>query len=339
MSIKSKHNPYFDFLRGVAILMVVGIHTYPGGHSINGSVGEFVQLLLINIFNCAVPLFLAISGYFIARKKLDSLSDCASFWKKQIPVVYIPCLIFSVPWLAMYYISNDYISGGVILKGLAGYFLCGYSVYYFILLIIECYLLAPLLVKYNNRKTLALVVIISIISTGVMEYVRFILGKEMPLIVRGSFPILLLFFYTGIYLSKSKRDYSLLLPVIMMIIGIASGMLQMEWIRDQYGVSAQGQKITLYIFDIGFILLCMSHKVELLYRNNRLTRLILYIGEISFGIYFTHVYLILIANRFLPFVNGNWAFLWGVSLLLTIAAIALVKRIAPVWSRRYLGYR
>lgn len=112
MSIKSKHNPYFDFLRGVAILMVVGIHTYPGGHSLNGSVGEFVQLLLINIFNCAVPLFLAISGYFIARKKLDSLGDCTSFWKKQIPVVYIPCLIFSVPWLAMYYISNDYISGG-----------------------------------------------------------------------------------------------------------------------------------------------------------------------------------------------------------------------------------
>lgn len=25
----AKHNPYFDFLRGIAIIMVVGIHTLP----------------------------------------------------------------------------------------------------------------------------------------------------------------------------------------------------------------------------------------------------------------------------------------------------------------------
>lgn len=96
-----RHNPYFDFLRGVAILMVVGIHTYPGNLSLHGEWYEFTEVLAINFFNCAVPLFLAISGFFIAKKNLSSLDKCRSFWKKQIPTVYMPCLIFSLPWFIL----------------------------------------------------------------------------------------------------------------------------------------------------------------------------------------------------------------------------------------------
>lgn len=98
MTASTRRNPYFDFLRGVAILMVVGIHTYTGRYSLDGSFMDVVRLVLINFFNCAVPLFLAVSGYFIARKKLDTFSSCRAFWRKQIPTVYIPCLVFSLPW-------------------------------------------------------------------------------------------------------------------------------------------------------------------------------------------------------------------------------------------------
>lgn len=107
-----QRNPYFDFLRGLAILMVVGIHTYPGGHKMSGSILEVVQLVSINFFNCAVPLFLAISGYFLAKKRLSTWQDFWFFCKKQIPVVYIPCLIFSFPWLVM-----SWLSGGSIIEG------------------------------------------------------------------------------------------------------------------------------------------------------------------------------------------------------------------------------
>ena len=90
-----KHIPYFDFLKGIAILMVVGIHTYKMD---NDSIIT-LKNLLINISNCAVPLFLALSGYFIGKRNFSNFSQISNFWKKQIKTVYVPCLVFSLPWL------------------------------------------------------------------------------------------------------------------------------------------------------------------------------------------------------------------------------------------------
>lgn len=334
----SKRIHYFDFLRGLAILMVVGIHTYPGNHVLYGSCSDAIQLILINSFNCAVPLFLAISGFFIAKKNLNNFSECRYFWNRQIPSVYIPCLIFSIPWLIITCMSINFKWEGV-LKGLIFYFSCGYSIYYFIALIIECYLLAPILIRHNNGKTLCLIILLSAISICGLDYIRFVMGIELPLIVRGAFPPLLIFFYLGIYLSKHTRDYTLQLPIIMIIIGLILGMIHMQYLRFNYGIVATGQKFSLYLFDLGIILLCMSKKCESLYKTNLLTRIILYIGEISFGIYFTHVYLIYITDRFFPWMRELWIVLWFISLLLTIGIIEICKKISPTLSRKFLGYR
>lgn len=56
---------YYDFLRGIAIMMVIGIHTYTDGFM-------HFNLFLRQFLNCAVPIFLAISGYFIGRKNLEN---------------------------------------------------------------------------------------------------------------------------------------------------------------------------------------------------------------------------------------------------------------------------
>lgn len=295
------------------------------------------QVVLINLFNCAVPLFLAISGYFIGRKNMANLAQCRSFWSKQIPTVYLPCLISSLPWFAISCMSATG-WGGVVAR-VVYLLLCGYSAYYFIALVIECYLLAPLLVKHNNVFTLMTVVVISFISRAAIEYVRFHHGVELPLIVKGSFPPLLLFFYLGIFLTRHTRDYSLLLPVGMIVIGMLLGLLHLQYIEDAFGVSVTGQKISLYIFDAGVIMLCMSRKAEQLYRNNIVTRMILFVGEISFGIYLTHMYLISIADTFLPNLRDSWAALWIFSTSLTIGVIVITKRIAPAFSLKYLGYR
>ena len=46
-----KRNTYFDFLRGLAIMMVVGIHTYALGKD---------STVVRQLLNTAVPLFIAI---------------------------------------------------------------------------------------------------------------------------------------------------------------------------------------------------------------------------------------------------------------------------------------
>ena len=88
-------NTYFDFLRGVAISMVVAIHTFFNARF--EVMGVDWAVLVRQLLNGAVPIFLAISGYFLSRKSLDTTAERLAFWRKQIPRVYVPCLIWSLP--------------------------------------------------------------------------------------------------------------------------------------------------------------------------------------------------------------------------------------------------
>lgn len=134
---------YFDFLRGIAILMVVAIHTGPVYHF--DTIQGLLTIIVRQLFNSAVPIFFAISGYFLAAKKLETKNEVYVFWKHQIPKVYIPVLIWSVPYLFLHIYTGE-----ELLKGLTLYFICGYGVYYFIAVIIQYYLLIPLLINIKR---------------------------------------------------------------------------------------------------------------------------------------------------------------------------------------------
>ena len=169
------HINYFDFLRGIAILMVIGIHTYVTGnfYDLDGT----IRIILRQFLNCAVPIFLALSAFFLGQKKLDSKSSVTSFWKKQIPKVYIPCLIWSIPLFLLSVVKEGEIANKVIML-----FICGYSIYYFIALIIQYYLLLPLLQKHP-RTILVCSVIISTISIITIKYLSTVKGMQLPLIL------------------------------------------------------------------------------------------------------------------------------------------------------------
>lgn len=227
--------------------------------------------------------------------------------------------------------------GGVIYRVL-NYLACGYSIYYFIALIIECYLLAPVLVRNNNVRTLTIVATFSVSATLLIEFVRFIAGIELPLNIRGSFPPLLIFFYLGIFLSKHGRNYSLWLPAAMIVVGMAVGMLQTGYLY-QLDVAYYGQKVSLYLFDAGMILLLMSSKIESNYRSNAFTRPILLCGEISFGIYFLHIYVIRYLNAYMPSLLNDWLLSTLLTLIITTAIILPIRRLWPQKAEKYLGFR
>lgn len=143
----SDRNNYFDLLRGIAILMVIGIHTFDP--PINGCVDGFdLGVLVRQTLNVAVPLFLALSDFFLYRKPLNTKERVAIFWKKQIPKNYIPVLIWSLPLFAL-----DILGAKSILSSVLKLIICGYSIYYFVALIIQYYMLLPVLqrVKLNGR--------------------------------------------------------------------------------------------------------------------------------------------------------------------------------------------
>ncbi len=129
-------DPYFDFLKGIAIVMVVFIHTTPSLTVASSSFADVSLLLFRQLINVAVPLFLVVSGYFCGLRERTEKGSHA-FIYRQLRTLYVPCLLWSVPYLAI-----DLLHGNGIVPSLFMFFFCGCSVYYFILLIMQYYALS-----------------------------------------------------------------------------------------------------------------------------------------------------------------------------------------------------
>ena len=259
---------YFDFLRGVAILMVVAIHTFPGDTTYDNP-GGVLTVVIRQILNCAVPIFLAISGFFLGRKSFPTFRTQFQFWKRQIPRIYIPCLIWSVPLFVLAVLRSSH----SIVIDVAMLFFCGFSVYYFIALIIQYYLLLPSLNRLRKLRGggfLLLTGFISSICILIVTYSIAIRGTEFPLLIyAGPFPLWIFFFALGVYLSDKKRTYSVKLLIPAVIIGLLLQYLESQYLYQFHG-TGYGIKLSAFIYSSIVILLLFSKQMETWY-NKRAT--------------------------------------------------------------------
>lgn len=315
---------WFDFLRGVAILMVIGIHTFASTLQ-KGELVCDLLLILRQVLNCAVPLFLAISGFFLARKSGERSYD--QFWKRQIPKVYVPTLIWSLPYLGLYiWQGNEWWKGIVLL------FVCGFSIYYFIALIVQYYLLLPVLSKIK-RGGVILTFIITMMSIGVVSYLDLIKGYGMSSIVKGGpFPVWMVFFTVGIYLGNMKeRTYRLWPWLLLLVVGLSLSFWETKWVYP-FHHAGYGIKPSTHIYSLAVIMVLFSQKVQKMFTSdNRVFNVFVYLGRISFGVYLTHCFFIMVLTHFLQL---DWASLTVLTLALTVCFIYATRRIMPGVARK-----
>ena len=322
----SDRNRYFDFLRGVAILMVIGIHTFIPEKIISS--GFNFAVLVRQVFNVAVPLFLALSGFFLYRKPLNSKEAVSTFWRRQIPKHYIPVLIWSLPLFAI-----DIIARKSVLLSVLKLLVCGYSIYYFVALIIQYYLLLPVLQKVKLRGG-GIIVSLSGISIIVVTYFNIFRGMNLPLILyAGCFVLWGVFYYLGCRLSVSDRNYSLWLPIAITFVGLILSYVESLYLVSNYG-SGYGIKFSSFVFSAGVILLFLSSKLERVYPCSFLNRFIEWVGRNSFFIYLFHCYIVIALDR-IP-IELPWIARW-IIVVTSSVAIAEGFKCLPPRIRYYIG--
>lgn len=310
---------YFDFLRGLAIMMVVGIHTYTLGKD---------STVVRQLLNTAVPLFIAISGYFLSQKKMENKDDYLSFLKKQLPKVYLPVLVWSLPLyaLALY-------SGSSIIKQTILLLCCGLSIYYFVAFIMQCYVVLPVInncISGNKRREGVIVsCLISFAWIAGVMYMNTIQGKGIPLILyAGPLPCWLMFFVLGVRIGhKPERNYSIILPMVISILGFILSVIESDYLLDHYGKGV-GIKPSSFIYSAGMIFLMFSNKVEkLVSRTGIIYRLFIWIGSLSFSIYLIHRYFVSFLAKRLTI--DTWLFQWSIALSLTVVFILILRKLLP----------
>ena len=330
--IIKKRIEYYDFLRGIAIIMVVGIHTFVS-YPMDTTIG-YASAFVRQILNCAVPIFLALSGLFCGRKLLDNKQTRMSFWKKQIPKVYIPALIWSLPYFALNVINLN--GGGYfVVKQMIMFLTCGFSIYYFIALIIQFYILLPVLQKYKYIM-MPTSIIVSISTIVLITWLTKMQGLQIPMIMfAGPFVTWFVFFMLGVYYSSSKINYTVKQTIAVIVFGFVLECIETYWLNTNYG-GGYGIKLSAFIYSAGVVMLILSPKVKAAYKSSKLTSIIAYIGNISFGVYLIHCFVIKGVNYLLPI--HNWALSWLLVVIITSIVIIAARKILPHGLNKYLGF-
>ena len=323
--MSKQHITYFDFLRGIAILMVVAIHTFPESSWANTD--DYLLITLRQLLNCAVPLFLALSAFFLVKKSFNKSKEIYSFWKKQIPKVYFPCIIWSIP---LYLLALK--SGNNPMIETVKFLFCGYSIYYFIALIIQYYLLLPLLTKISKIGWV-ISALVSLVCISLYMYS----GIKLPLLLfAGPFYVWIMFFCQGILMGKLKRNYPIFILAILLIIALILQLIESYFL---YGIreGGLGIKASAFIYSTIVIFIAFSKKCQMLYESNSnfLFSLVEYLGKISFGIYLIHMYIIMVINKFIGI--EYWSVKFILRFMTSVVVIYCVKRLLPSISK-YLGF-
>lgn len=178
--------------------------------------------------------------------------------------------------------------------------------------------------------------IISTISILLVTYLTSIQGLQLPLIIyAGPFTTWFVFFMLGVYYSSSKIKYTVKQAIAVIISGLALECVETYWINTNYG-GGYGIKLSAFIYSVGVVMLILSPKVKAAYKSSKLTSIIAYIGNISFGVYLIHCFVIMCVNYLLPI--NNWALSWLLVVVITSIVIIAARKILPHGLNKYLGF-
>ena len=322
---------YFDFIKGLAIIGVIAIHTVLLNYNAYSLSGMWV-IFLRNTIGCCVPIFVAASGYFLINKCPSTFEDYKRFIKKRFSTIYLPMLVWAIPWVLLSIVRNHSICG--ISYAFVMYFVGGLSIFYFITLMCQLYLLLPVI---KNIKWGGVIALISL-SVGMSFFWK--IGQwDVPMVVYCSFPTYIGYFALGACMRMTNtRIHIKLMIIITVITAILSVLETYYWVNINFSNSGTlGHKPSVALYSVCIILLLFSSNVKEAYKGSIYTKYIEKCGINSFSMYLTHC-------LFIPLLGAvcqipSWLFRWFIVLLLDVLFVHCIKYVIPIRWHKYLGIR
>jgi surface polysaccharide O-acyltransferase-like enzyme len=334
---KPRFFPELDYLRGLAILAVITIHSttyYTQMPAITNL--TILYMTLIVLARYGVPTFLLVSG-FVLYNKYNKEFDLNEFYIKRFMSIVPAYVIFSFLYERWNYgaITSAFIKD--LLTGRANQHL------WFIILIIELYIAYPVIMYgYNNFKNysiakyfLVAAFFIDIISNTYLESYWFI-----PQILSWLFYFVLGMYirdnYESIDIREIARKYWLLV-ITVACIGTVLSIIELE--NTYFSMSILSTLLNIRLFSILLdILQCTALTAIIFYISMILykkkgAKLISLIGSYSFGIYLIHAYFVVFlavnAYRFGITLNNIlfYPYVFLGALILSMTAVVFIRQL------------
>lgn len=347
MSHKTKKTE-IDLMRGIAILSVIIIHVSGYFTNIKQINGLMITMATIDFFaHFAVPLFVFISGFVLMLSSKEKII-LKTFYKRRILKIIPPYLIFSTLYLLLSSLTLSPFSLNIpdfsiiLLKLLTA---TSFSHLWFIALIVQFYLVFPLLRKFSQSSFLTLSNILLAIGIQIIWQIcaKFVLHNFefndfiqsfFQTFVLGSFISYIGYFLLGMYFSKNnlriiqqleKIKYLWLMFLIISLTSLISyyhlSLLSVQ--NNFYNLPWKSLLIIrflspfLYIATFLFLYKLCLKNIPIFVKNT-----LTLFSKYSFGIYLTHHGILYVLGYLLinfTSYNENTCIFYLITLTLTIA--------------------
>lgn len=282
-------NKQIQVLRGLAIIAVVFIHT---------NIGGFAGVVTRPFLNFAVAMFIFLSGYLT---KLN-IPDTKSFYKKRLIKILVPYTIWSIIYTAC---SGTW--DGFVQKFFTAQ-CC--SVYYYIFIYALFVLLTPLISKLIQSKYSWIGWVITPVSLLLTRYITAFTGMSLPSeLFSFLFTNWFIFYYLGMCLGNKKINYntSTAKTAVFLFVSLTLSILEGSlWFKfGNYDMATTQLRFTSMLTSLSTMLLSYKYltgqiKPVLSCKITAfISRVLVCIGDCSFGIYLSHILIMRLWNTFI----------------------------------------
>ena len=321
---KGARNNTVQFFRALAIIAVVMIHTTPLG---------YWQVFCRPFLNFAVAMFLFLSGYLT---KIDN-DHWGSFYKRRIVRVIIPYII----WTVLYTLYSRKI--GRLPENLLTAKATAHM--YYIFVYVQFVLLTPLLGKLATSKYRFLGWFVAPVSLIVFRYYWLLTGHTLNNTVSllwgdaclGWFT----FYYLGLTLGNHiiERHYSIKVLVLLYLISVVLQMAEgYGWLMLGEKNCGTQMKLTAILTSTLFLLIAYTAL-----RSSRFdikSKILIMIGDYSFGIYLCHVLVMKCLRDYIPLYKSvPYPLTSVVVLLLSLCFCYMVDKVCGERICRWIGIK
>lgn len=308
-----RQNRTVQIIRGISIIAVVFIHNTPSG---------LAQVFIRPFLNFSVATFLFLSGFLTHIEKYN--------FKRRIKKVIITYVIWTVVYVILSHYNNPMRIFKMIIRCL--FTSESAAMMYFILVYCELCFLVPIIDKLAKSKYRYVGFIISpleiIIMRMIPTFCKIQFNGYINILVRNSFLGWFGFFYLGyllgnglIYIRRNRQQLYILL-VASIILQIAEGYLYYTFDQSKCGTQL---KLSCLLTNTIFCIILYSYISN---RKEYNCKGLFYIGNLSFGIYYSHMAIMQVLNH-IPYYSKVVVFPLNavITIMISLLFVRVVTRI------------
>ncbi|WP_077623369.1 acyltransferase [Sediminibacillus massiliensis] len=324
-----------NFIRAIACLCVVMVHITASHYTLNGSSFNWATLSLNQLARFGTPAFAILSGFLLYNQAINRGFTLKRFISSRFTKIVVPFIIWSFVYLFVRSYSFPWTENGVSTKDFLYSFLVGDSYYhlYFIIVVVQFYILFPILQLAKSKKSLITLTLIAFFLNYFFMEQPFEIGsglinsffKDRASIFYWLFYFvfggLMVHFWSPLVLwIKKNATFSVMLGVIVTIFTIYE--------YSTFGFYSS-TRIT-NMFNLPILFVSGTGLYFLMERWGKLRSYIVQLGNLSMGVYLVHPLIIYIIRDLAPVLldRTRWIPLtFAITLVTSIIVVKIIHKL------------